>query len=110
MSAWRQAVKVLYAKPDHTGTLRDCDLAGIVGAGNSSGLKYAGYLGLAEFHGHRGRGHWKLTPRGIDWCEGRVVLALGLPHRPGVRAPYRLRATWLSSLPRDIRINQGAEA
>jgi hypothetical protein len=107
MSAWRQAIRVLYAQPGHCGTLCDCELAGIEGAYSASGLKYLSRLDLAKPNTARGKQtKWTLTQRGIDYCEGRLTLGTkswrGGPGRPG----FRLVATWLSSLPRDIRITQ----
>jgi hypothetical protein len=106
MSRWRIVVRDLF---DHgPSSARQVSLR--TGLDARYGLEDARRLGLAESPGRGPSGSWKLTQKAVDWCEGRLAMS----HRPwspqGGRPPTRFVPTWLSSLPRDIRINQGAEA
>lgn len=97
MAAWKIAARELYAKGG-AGTYAD--------VADRSALCALVSLGLATSDGRQGgvnRATWTLTQRGIDWCEGRVSSEVV---RPGGR---RWFATWLASLPRDIRIAPPAE-
>jgi hypothetical protein len=109
MSAWRIAVQALYDHGPMSAGRVELYLSGRSG---SAALRDADYRGMVNTPGRglRHAGMWTLTQRGIDLCEGRLTLAPGEPRVPGTRPAFRLVATWLSSLPRDIRINQGAEA
>lgn len=48
---------------------------------------------------------WTLTPRGRDWCEGRITLTEEKRGTSG-RGKMQTVATWLSALPRagEIRL------
>lgn len=104
MSHWKLAAAAVYALGG-TATTRDVELAGV----DPHGLYAARRLGLVEHSEWRWIDcQWWLTPLGIDWCEGRVALAPApFTGRTG-RPPMRFVATWLSSLPRGIRINAEA--
>lgn len=115
MSAWRLAAQALYALGG-SGTINQLCY-------ERNGLTQLVKFGLATSNGVKGgrqRATWTLTQLGIDWCEGRVVpvcgphpldkaladrknLRPGSFHRPRARATWFI-ATWLMSLPRDVRI------
>jgi hypothetical protein len=96
MSAWRIVIRNLYSSGGSgTAKVAGADFLTPYQAGNA--LEIAAKHGLVQGPG-TGKQVWTLTQRGIDWCEHRVsdvyLLQRGI----------RWRATWLSSLPRDIRI------
>lgn len=116
MSHWRQAVCILY---ELGGTAPTGDLA-LSGANLRNGLREARGFGLVDCSsGIRKRDCvWWLTETGIAYAEGRVIPWRGA--HPTDREPAgvtkrgrgyahvktRFIATWLSALPRDIRITQ----
>jgi hypothetical protein len=93
MSAWRIVARNLYAIGG-SGLAAQFD-----GICQRSALKRMRDLKLIANNGKRGR-HciWTLTPLGIAWCEGRAKYIHGRTR------PTILAATWLASLPRDVRI------
>lgn len=97
MSAWRHAVRAMYALG---GARTTAEIADRTIDDPRSGLFQALKLGLVEHPKARPGAavKWKLTQRGIDWCENRVTHTWD---RPGGR---RWVATWLSSLPRGISL------
>lgn len=106
MSAWRIAVQALHALGG-TATARDIWVSGRMGGGVKSALYKAKAMGLVTSPGYCGRDHagaWVLTQRGVDFCEGRLAFAPGVPQSTGGRPPMRLVCTWLSALPRNVRI------
>jgi hypothetical protein len=96
MSAWRIVVRHLYALGG-SGTAKGAggDFLTPYQAGNA--LEIAAKHGLVKGPGS-GKCVWSLTERGIDWCENRVN---DVYLRPGGLCWI---PTWLSSLPRGIRI------
>ena len=95
MSAWRLAVRALYELGPSTSAQVELRIGGV----NAwAALRAAQALGLVVSPGRRRLGLWSLTPLGVDWCEGRVAQ---IEVRPGGR---RWVSTWLSSLPRGLRI------
>jgi hypothetical protein len=101
MSAWRLAVRTLYEIGPST-SLRVDVYAGGVDVKNA--LTQAAKLGLVHSPGRNGSGVWSLTQLGVDWCEGRAVELLAPRTRGSVGQRMRFAATWLSSLPRGIRL------
>lgn len=103
MSAWRMAVRALHDLGG-SATARDIWLKARLGGGVYSGLTQATKLGLVT---GPGRGAiatpYTLTQRGIDWAENRLTLAPGVSTAGG-RPPMRMVCTWLSALPRGIRL------
>jgi hypothetical protein len=96
MSAWRLAVRALYDHGPATSQQVELRIGGVYA---HKALSAAVAYGLVHSPGkNNGTACWSLTPLGVDWCEGRVTQ---VEVRPGGR---RWAATWLSSLPRDIRI------
>lgn len=98
MSSWKLTLRALYVLGPATSQQIDTYLFGQVNTFKS--LYEAKKLGLVV---SPGRGHgtyrpWRLSQRGIDWCEGRLAQ---VEQRPGGRM---FVATWLASLPRDVRI------
>lgn len=107
MSAWRMAVRALHDLGG-SATARDIWLKARLGGGVYSGLRQAADLGLVTGPGRPGAvGTYTLTQRGIDWAENRLALAPGV-RTAGGRPPMRLVCTWLSALPRGIRLEAGA--
>lgn len=84
MSAWRLFVKQIEVNGPARGSRYD-----------DRAIQEARRLKLIE----RAGTFWRLTPLGLEFCEGRVVQN---EVRPGGR--YFV-ATWLRSLPRDIRLH-----
>lgn len=106
MSAWRLAVRALHdlGRPATAVALGAATGLGTRGAGVS--MKRAAELGLVRRPGRgcaNGSRLWTLTQLGTDWCEGRVDLAVPRGLRAG---PVIWRATWVSSLPRGLRLGQ----
>lgn len=85
MSGWRVMAQELY---EAGGSLPRTSADGF-----RSDLKRLRELGLAEASGFKRDDVWRLTPLGVDYCEGRVK-----PH--GRRGGIKFHATWLASLPR----------
>jgi hypothetical protein len=101
MSAWRIVVKNLYdAGGRGTAALAGGEFLTPYQAGNA--LESAAKRGLVSNPGQRGLTEWRLTQLGIDWCENRVT---HVEKRPGGR---RWVLTWLSALPRGIRLGGAA--
>lgn len=106
MSGWRIAIRTLHQLGGTARTDRVAGLTRLVDAGRA--LADARELGLVTGDGRRGPGvaaTWTLTPLGRDFCEGRVAQA------PASRLRQRGRifvATWLASLPRGIRLQEGS--
>lgn len=125
MSSWRYTVKALHAIGGK-GVRTDFDAGD--GSVSDYGIRAALQLGLIERDGRRGstvlsepiqgctkrlvlstRSHctYTLTQRGVDYCEGRITDVAGrMRDASDGRGPLRFVATWLASLPRDIRITQ----
>jgi hypothetical protein len=113
------AVRALYelGGTARTDEIADRTVDSTDGAG--SGLFIAKRFGLVvsnggqgAFGGGRGTATWTLTQRGVDLMENRLACRL---HDKSAARGYREHLprfvpTWLSALPRDIRINQGVPA
>jgi len=102
MSTWRNVIKALA-----TGPRKFEHLAAEWGRTSHDaydGITKAKRLGLIEQCEGRGQGWWRLTPLGMEYAEGRVVLER---RRSGCAV---FAATWLRSLPQDIRIPQPPQA
>jgi hypothetical protein len=73
------------------------------------GLESAAKHGLVKCSGKGAAVPWVLTQKGIDWSEGRLTTAEQRRY-PGRESPQfigmRFVPTWLSALPRGIRITQ----
>lgn len=85
MSAWRVLITDIY----RNGPSR-------IHLGDAVALREARRLNLLEF---TERQQWRLTPLGLDVCEGRVITTRV---RPG---GMRFVATWLRALPRGLRFD-----
>lgn len=88
MSAWRLLIREIHLHGPMHGTVAQ-----------SSEIYRAQKLGLIE---HDEARRWRLTPLGIQVCEGSVTQ---IWWRPG---GHRWVATWLRALPRGLRIGGGA--
>lgn len=100
MSSWRLLARALNdLGGEATSAQLELKIGGAFAVGGA--LVQLRQLGLAERVGNwRGRGvrcTWRLTQRGVDWCEGRLTTA-------GRKGGMRFIATWLASLPRGLRI------
>ena len=98
MSVWRNLTQALHTIGGSGHRQQFGDTFG--GTGNSA-LTHMVRRGLATNNGKRGRGCvWTLTQQGVDVAEGRKVIKMtGRWNRH-----TRVLSTWLSSLPRDVRI------
>jgi hypothetical protein len=105
MAAWQLAIRAIHDNGPMSAANLDFLLSGRSG---SAALRDAYYRGMVKSPGRglREAGLWSLTQRGLDFCEGRLQVAPapwgGGPGRPRMR----FVATWLSALPRDIRLDQ----
>ena len=118
MSGWRVVTKDLYAARGGPLHPRKFERAELTQCTLYAGLARAKELGLmvctTNSRGSTCRGRWKLTPRGIDWCEGRIELVCprtGPSGQAGRKAGSGMRpvATWLKALPRAGEIQLGHE-
>jgi hypothetical protein len=107
VSTWRTVTRALY-ELGGAATVEEieCRVGGICSGGDA--LAQAALHGLVKGPGKSGGGNlrpWHLTQKGIDWCEGRLRERQG-PKKTGIPGAGRMRwfPTWLSSLPRGIRI------
>ena len=121
MSRWVVVVQALHELGGVATTTCIADLIVESTKATGAGLQYAKHFGLVSGSGRSGGRYldgegatWTLTNLGRDYAESRVA------HRNGDRSgtrPYcqagqqkpRFIATWLSALPRDIRIEQREE-
>lgn len=103
MSQWRIALRALHSagKPM---SVQEIETA-VGGSFEARGAMHrAQLLGLARSSLRGRHASWSITDRGIAWCEGRIVERQAPRACDPSRRRYRFVATWLSSLPRDIRI------
>jgi hypothetical protein len=117
MSAWRLAMRVI-GQLGGEATTAEVDKAGGTGlfpgpSSASSALSLAHRMGLLEsevINGYRGGrscgkgGHimrWHVSPLGWRFLDGRVALRPSIRNKSGGRY---FGATWLDSLPLDVRI------
>lgn len=107
MSAWRLAIRTLYTLGGQATT---AEIAGVTIDCPKSALRQLIRLQMVE-HDPAPKGTpvlWRITERGLQWCEGRIDIVPMTERKTGGRSVMRFAATWLMSLPQGVRI--GAEA
>ena len=104
MSGWRELVKSLHAIGGEGSRMQFDKLSSE--SGSNSAIERAKELRLVERVGGGCASRWRLTALGRGYCEGTVEVRPSLGAKTGGRAPAVVGATWLASLPRDIRIEQ----
>lgn len=115
MSMWRITIRTLHELGGKATTTEIARGSGFQAYEVGEELRYLKAMGMVEgggtSGGRRGMATWALTECGVAYCEGRIAVvrdhdgqrkALGIR---GTRMP-RFVATWLSSLPKGIRIKQ----
>lgn len=113
MSAWKLATRALFLLGG-VATAREVDEANGFTFCVHSALTAAARYGLVQSEGRRGGrelNRWSLTAKGLDWCEHRLR-TLPVHRQPqGARSRgyigLRFLPTWLSSLPRGVRLPAG---
>lgn len=116
MSSWRLVVRELHQAG---GQLRTFDF---LTTNASKGLEFAKRYGLVKSPGRGGRAsedfhdrwNWELTPKGLDYAEGRIVkidrVRRVRPESYRTGFIVRFEATWLKSLPRANEIRLSGES
>lgn len=102
MSAWRNKVKALYHLP--RGQYRAVEFDDMTQCKVNMGIAMALTLGFIDKHphpnGYKTEQRYSITPKGVDWVEGRVVVINMAPIKKS-----QVCATWLASLPQDIHLS-----
>lgn len=106
MSGWMVRVRALHAAGGGPLPRRAFDpMDTSLGESEKSAMTPAVAHGLVVSQKHKFVWFWTLTPKGRDWCEGRVQL-VETPRKGSGRGKRRMVATWLQALPRagEIRL------
>ena len=102
MSAWRNKVKALYHLP--RGQYRAAEFDDATQCTSRMGITAAVVLGFIAKHphpnGYKTEQRYSITPTGVDWVEGRVVVVNMAPIKKS-----QVCATWLASLPQGIHLS-----
>lgn len=106
MSGWKIRVRKLYEMgggPLPRSAFDPMDTS--LGTKENGAMAPAVAHGLAVAQRRKFQWLWTLTPKGRDWCEGRVTI-VEKRHTGKGRGQHQMVATWLHALPRagEIRL------